>query len=457
MANRIIKTILRFIGSAGLIGGAIWLTIAHKEAFTTSQYFYGYAIWGICIIFSHYNTLKNSKSFYAAIIRYFSLAIILIPILFFLFELLKYFSPYYSLIDIIHRSPIFGYIEIALYIICLILGVAFIWKKNRPMYNPVYRASFFYIFHITLFYCAVIRAYWSYQISFATFSPYLKTSYHTVIAIACAYFLNRFYKEKQPLFKIPKGKQYALYLRSFNDDRKVKLDTNLSDFYKSQNIEIIQVADPSKASYRKSFQGKNLFLLSADWKKELAFCIKNAEQIILSLGTSEGVQWEMYSNIQYVDKYLFYVPNKSILSEHANLISQKYNDNPVAEAIMGLCQIDYPSFYFIIKGDRCYYATNFETLIARDSLDGVLYIRIKSHTKAANAQEETTKKTSQNILTKIGLKRLSVPIVALCAILSFLLCGNNSSSLSKGYIIFLVICYIWIVIISFKQINDAEK
>ena len=457
MANRIIKTILRFIRSAALIGGAIWLTIAHNEAFTISQYFYGYAIWGICIILSHYNMLKNSKSIFAEIVKYFSLAIILIPILFCLFALLKYFSPYYSLIDIIHRSPILGYIEIALYVMCLVMGVAFIWKKSRPMYNPVYRAAFFYIFHITLFYCVVIRAYWSCQISFVTFNPYLKTSYHTVIAIACAYFLNKFYKEKQPLFKIPKGRKYALYLRSFNDDNKVTLDTDLSDFYKSQNIEIIQVADPSNVSYRKSFQGKNLFLLSADWKKELAFCIKNAEQIILCLGTSEGVQWEMYSNIQHVDKYLFYVPSKAILSEHANLISQKYIDNPVAEAIMGLRQLDYPSFYFIIKGDRCYYATNFETLVARESLDGVLYIRIKSHTKAANVQDETTKKTSQNILSKIGIKRLSVPIVALCALVGTLIPGNRIQSLSKGFIIFLAICYILMVIISFRQIDDTEK
>lgn len=475
MINRIVTNILKGIGSAALIGGAILLTIAHKEAFTSDCYCYGYAVWAIGIIFSHYNVLKNSKSMLAAIVRYTAIALLSIPTVLFLFEILRLFTPYHSLRDIISRAPVYGYIEIALYLCCLILGLLFIFKKRGRAYNPTYRVLFYYTFHITLIYCVIIRAYWCYELFLKSkevvwplrlepiehISIYTKCSYQSMIAIAAGYFFKKFYKEKQAIFKVPRSKRYALYLRSFKDDIKTPFDNSLKEFYKSKGLEIIQVADPSKASYNKSFQGKNMFILSPDWKKELSYCIEKAEHITLCIGSSKGVQWEMYSNLQHLDKYLFYVPDKAALLELINQTNQDYANTPVAEAIKELCQLNMPTFYFVIRDNKCYYSDDFETLINRDCLDGVLYIKLKSKYQSAHIQEGNNKKSTTGIFSRISLKHLSIPIIALCPLLHLVLQANLSShpSLlnSRGFIVFIVIIYVISVLISFKSINDTDK
>lgn len=468
MTMNILKGTLKLIRSITIIGAAIYFSLKHTESFTLDYFYYGFGILGITIICSHYNILKKSKSSFAVMVKYCAIAFLSVPFLLLLFEVMKYFSPYYSLKDIINRVPVFGYIEIALYIGCTISGLLFILKKRGMMYDPIYRISFFYIFHATLIYCIVVRAYWSYHLffmsdeiarvlQFGAISAQVKTSYQSVIAFAGGYFINKFYKEKQPLFKVPQRVKYALYLRSFKDDIRVPLDRNLGDFYKSKNIEIVQVADPSKLSSNRSFQGKNVFILSPDWKKELSYCIKQAEQVILCLGYSEGVQWEMYSNIQYLDKYLFYVPNQAVLSEHANLTCQNYTDNPVAEAIKGLCMLNYPSFYFVIKDNRCYYSEDFETLINRDGLDGVLYIKLQSRNHITGNQEKTEKKSFLHSFSRISLKHIFLPIIALCPLLSLGIQSGRSLSNSSSHQIFLIICYLLAVIILIKQLNDTEK
>lgn len=475
MANYTVTNILKRIGSVALIGGSIWLTVAHKDAFSSDQYCYGYAVWAIGIIFSHYNVLKDSKSMIAAIVRYTALALLSIPIVLLLFECLRLFTPYHSLRDIISRAPIYGYIEIALYICCLISGLIFILKKRGTAYNPIYRILFYYIFHITLIYCVAIRAYWCYELFLKPkevvwplrFEPvehisiYTKGSYQSMIAITAAYFIKKFYREKQAIFKVPKSKRYVLYLRSFKDDVKTPFDNSLSEFYKSKDIEIIQVADPSKASYNKLFQGKNMFILSPDWKKELSYCIENAEHITLCIGSSEGVQWEMYSNLQHLNKYLFYVPEKAVLSELLNQTNQDYENTPVAEAIKELCQLNLTTFYFVIRDNKCYYSDDFETLINRDSLDGVLYIKLQSRYQSTYIQEKTKKKSTMGIFSRITLKHLSIPIIALCPLLILGLQANISSnpslSKSRGFIVFIVIVYVLIVIFSVKRINDTDK
>lgn len=472
MISRAVTNILKSVGYVALIGVPVWLTIAHKEAFTSDYYCYGYAIWAIGITFSHYNLLKNSKSTLAAIVRYTICALISIPTALFLFEVLRFFTPYHSLRDIISRAPIYGYLEIALYLCCLISGLIFILKKRDRAYNPIYRALFYYIFHITLIYCLVIRVYWCYElflkpkeslwpIRLDYVSIYAKGSYQSMIALVAGYFLNKFYKEKQAIFKLPKSKRYALYLRSFKDDIKTPFDNSLSEFYKSKGLEIIQVADPSKVSYNKLFQGKNLFILSPDWKKELSYCIEHAEHITLCIGSSKGVQWEMYSNLQHLDKYLFYVPDKAALLELINQTNQDYANTPVAEAIKELCQLNMPTFYFVIRDNKCYYSDDFETLINRDCLDGVLYIKLKSKYQSAHIQEGNNKKSTTGIFSRISLKHLSIPIIALCPLLHLVLQANLSShpSLlnSRGFIVFIVIIYVISVLISFKFINDTDK
>lgn len=469
MANTVGKTILKFIRSLALICGAIWLTIAHVEAFTIDYYFYGYAVWGICIIFSHYYVLRDGKSLFAAIMRYFSVALVSITLILLLYEFLKYVTPYHSLKDIIHRAPVCGYIEISLYVVCLIFGLIFILKKRGTMYNPIYRISFFYIFHITIIYCVAVRAYWCYELflkpkevilswplRIEPISDYTRSSYQSVIACIGGYFINKFYREKQAIFKAPKSKKYALFLRSFQDDEKVLLDKSLSDFYRSRGWELIQVADPSKASYNKSFFGKNLFIMSPDWKKELSYCISCAEHITLCLGSSEGVQWEMYAHAKYLDKYLFFVPEKAVLLEQAGQIYQNYADTQVAEAINGLRQVDSPSLYFIIKDDKCYYSEKFETLIDRDCLDDVRYINLQSRLQEASAREITDKESASGLFSCISLKQLSIPVIALCPLLVLSLDAKTSVN-SIAYIVFLIICYISAVAIIIKRIKDTEK
>lgn len=475
MANNTVTDILKCIGSGALIGGSIWLTIAHGKAFTINQYFYGYAVWGISIIFSHYHVLQNSKSLFAAIVRYTALALLSIPIVLFIFELLRLFSPYHSLKDIISRAPIYGYIEIALYTCCLISGLIFILKKRGQSYNPIYRIFFYYIFHITLIYCVAIRAFWCYELFLKPkevvwpirlepiehISIYTKGSYQSMIAITAGYFLNKFYKEKQAIFKVPKSKRYALYLRAFKDDTKTPFDNCLSEFYKSKNLEIIQVADPSKVSYNKSFQGKNLFILSPEWKKELSYCIEHAEHITLCIGSSKGVQWEMYSNLQHLDKYLFYVPEKAALLELINQTNQDYANTPVAEATKELYQLNLTTFYFVIRDNKCYYSDDFETLINRDCLDGVLYINLQIRHQSTSIQKKTNKKSTMDIFSRISLKHLSIPIIALGPLLILGLQANLSSnpflSKSRGFLVFIVIIYVISVIVSIKLINETDK
>lgn len=468
MPKRTVINILKYIGRVALFVGSTWLAIEHNEAFTIDYYCYGYAVWAISIIVSHYNVLQNSRALLAAIARYSALALLLIPIILLLFEVLRYGSPYHSLKDIIiNRAPIFGYIEIALYLGCLISGVLFYFKKKGTIYNPKYRIAFTYIIRITLLYCFILRAYWTYQLFLSPrefvwgvwpeFIPlHIKSSYEFTCCL-CAGCFFRIYKNKQALFKIPANKRYVLYLRSFQGDKEIAVSGDLIKFYKSRDLMPVEVADPSQISENQSFLGYNIFLLSADWKKEVSYYIKHAESVILCVGYSDGVQWEMYSHLQYLNKYLFYVPSTSVLTEHISNIKQSYASNPVAEAIEKLRHFSHQNLYFVIKDDRCYYSEDFETLINRECLDGVLYVKLQTRIPPTITHEHADRKSIPNFWGKINLKYISVPIIACGPFIAMGLQANLSRSYSQGFMIFLAICYIVFVACIFAQVHEVEK
>ena len=151
---------------------------------------------------------------------------------------------------------------------------------------------------------------------------------------------------------IPKMR-FNLYLRSFYMDESIQIDKDIVAIFKR---ELIEIADPTTDFGNQKFGGKNLFLTTSNWKREVSYYIKRANIVFCCIGTGSGVLWEMFEHDRKIEKYVFYVNDRAILQDIINLNVPKYLNNRVGQAITRLLEVyDKAPLYFIIRGNVCYY------------------------------------------------------------------------------------------------------
>ena len=111
------------------------------------------------------------------------------------------------------------------------------------------------------------------------------------------------------VFTEEKSNKYILFLRPFGYDK------NLDDYECLQKIRsavsgctILRVGNPNKLfSFRIGVV--TYFLPTVDWQSELKELIEHAKEVVIVLGSTEGVLWEVFNNIEHADKYIYYIDN----------------------------------------------------------------------------------------------------------------------------------------------------
>lgn len=134
------------------------------------------------------------------------------------------------------------------------------------------------------------------------------------------YLVYLFFKQFKFLIYTPD----ILFLRTFSFDKKNKYIEDKIKAIATKN-DVLTIGNP-KTLFRKTI-GKTLYLPTINWKKWLDYYILKATKVILVVDNSEGVLWEMFEHINYLNKYIFIVPDKSVLMDilnDSNVSIEKY-------------------------------------------------------------------------------------------------------------------------------------
>lgn len=162
--------------------------------------------------------------------------------------------------------------------------------------------------------------------------------------------LNKY--EKAYYVTIPKIK-YNLFLRSFNMDENISIDKEIKSNFSN---ELIEIANPF--TYRNhSFSGKDFFLPTKSWKRELSYYIRKANFVFCYIGNSDGIIWEMFKNNQDAEKFIYYLSNDISLNTIITKARKEYHNSRMYQIFRQLIKIEKKSpFYFIIRNNICYYS-----------------------------------------------------------------------------------------------------
>lgn len=192
-------------------------------------------------------------------------------------------------------------------------------------------------------------------------------------------------------------RNYAFFLRSFNDDENINVDRALLRYYDKKHI--IEIGDPTTVEGNTKFVGTTLFLPTKDWKKEVLYYIHHARSVLCTLHSTPGVFWELSNYSKYPNKFIFHVKLSDIptILESWKLYSDK--SNQVIEALCalkGMFSVDQnKSITFTIHDNVCYYSSSIYSL-----LDYVIKKEYNSVVQSfyllnLDSEEETQKKRIQ--------------------------------------------------------------
>lgn len=151
-------------------------------------------------------------------------------------------------------------------------------------------------------------------------------------------------------------KKYILFLRSFQND--MDLNENLKLKFK---LPIIEVADPTSSKGNIKFNGYDFFLPSNKWQSSLKYYIDRAVMVIVNLGVTDGVQWEMFEYENNRNKYVFI--SKNIETFDIDAIKVEYKNDKLIDIIQQVKAIyGVGEIAFCFSDNYCYCFNKIEVL-----------------------------------------------------------------------------------------------
>lgn len=118
---------------------------------------------------------------------------------------------------------------------------------------------------------------------------------------------------------------YILFLRRFIKDDQSQVIACLDALtHNGSGYDVMKIGDPNTL-FSHSDLYDTVYLTSVDWQAHLREHIKCAKLVFSVVDTSEGVIWEMTSNTEFLNKYIYCLPDwenvdeiKKKLNEHAS-------------------------------------------------------------------------------------------------------------------------------------------
>lgn len=187
----------------------------------------------------------------------------------------------------------------------------------------------------------------------------IKTFLILVISIRCiAILFNRTIADGERIYYLTVPKvRYNLFLRSFHQDKQLEIDKDIATAF--PNYKLVEIADPTTTHGNTRFQGKNLFLPTSMWKRELSYYISRANLVFCCIGSSDGVKWEMFENDKYMGKYVYYIDSTTSFCNIVFNANKQHTNSQMFRIFKQLQRLDDKRpFYFVIKNSTCYYSNN---------------------------------------------------------------------------------------------------
>lgn len=164
--------------------------------------------------------------------------------------------------------------------------------------------------------------------------------------------------DKKILYAFIPFKKYILFLRSFQDDMNLNKTLALK-----LNLPIVEIADPMSSKGNVNFNGYNFFLPSNKWQASLKYYIDRAVMVVVNIGMTDGVQWEMFEHENNRNKYVFI--SKNIEQFEIDTIKIEYKNDKLIDVIQRVKAI-YKSgeIAFCFSENYCYCFNKIEILCA---------------------------------------------------------------------------------------------
>lgn len=119
---------------------------------------------------------------------------------------------------------------------------------------------------------------------------------------------------KNNTFFIYSPERYVLYLRSFKfdgsdfeiEDEIRNIHRNYSVFY--DECDVLTIANP-KTFLSRSI-GHTFYLPASNWKLFVTYYLERAEKVILVMGDTDGIMWEILHHVNYLYKFILIIPDR---------------------------------------------------------------------------------------------------------------------------------------------------
>jgi len=108
---------------------------------------------------------------------------------------------------------------------------------------------------------------------------------------------------------------YILYLRRFsNDDNPTDLECLELLTKNDYGLDVMRIGNP-KRFFMYAFYFSTIYLNTTNWKEQLRNYIKCSKVVFSQIDISEGVVWEIFENTDYISKYIYNIPNVSLIPQ----------------------------------------------------------------------------------------------------------------------------------------------
>ena len=171
-----------------------------------------------------------------------------------------------------------------------------------------------------------------------------------------------------------KHRKFILYLRPFSfDHSESKISYSIKQFSSDKKLPVLKISEPSRIIVDNEIDSYNPFseyiLPHNDWKKELSFYISRASYIISVLDTTSGVFWEIFEHEEEIDKFVYYINDKTTLESVLNDSKTiKYTRTHIYYCLKTISSFeDVDNMAFCIKGNICYFSNLWNILLLMEN------------------------------------------------------------------------------------------